>query len=396
MNKDDILYTCEKLAGVFFIPVRLYDGDRYITAFGLGDAVIDPVRPFAGELYNSERQVSYYLTRFNQFYGAIAYGSHTIIIGPQGYNEYTRQDKRDYALLLGIDMNEFEQLDKKMRAIPKFGVPHFLHILLLINYIFNRKKLLYSDIATFISPTTAIIDEPSINNLITGDQIEQPPAEVHNMIHFERQMLSFVRMGDVRGLKQFFETHTHGTSGELSDNRVRHLKNFLVMSATLVSRAAIDGGLFEGEALELSNKYVRQSEALFSSDSVLDLLNRMVLDFTQRVFELGNAAPMSALISAVVSYIKNNISSPLEGQIISEQFHISRKTLSAKFKAETGTTLAEYVFSERINRAEKLLRHTDISLAEIADYLGFASQSHFQTRFRVAKGCTPLEFRGRI
>ena len=123
------------------------------------------------------------------------------------------------------------------------------------------------------------------------------------------------------------------------------------------------------------------------------LFNHIVFDFTQRVSELGNDKELSPLISSIVSFIKNNLSMKLEGQIIADQFHISRKTLNMKFKKEMGKTLAGFVSNERLKWAEKLLLYTNATLAEISDYLGYASQSHFQTRFKATKNQTPMEFR---
>jgi transcriptional regulator GlxA family with amidase domain len=102
---------------------------------------------------------------------------------------------------------------------------------------------------------------------------------------------------------------------------------------------------------------------------------------------------LSPLVSSVVSFIKHNISSTLDGETLADQFNISRRTLISRFKAEMGKTPGAFISAERIRRAESLLLHTDKSLVEIADYLGYASQSHFQTRFKIAKNQTPLEFR---
>ncbi|MCL2408680.1 MAG: AraC family transcriptional regulator [Oscillospiraceae bacterium] len=391
MDVDHILYLCEKIAGVFFIPVRLYDEARHIRSFGLMNTTVDPVLPYEEGLIQNESTVSYCLTPFSQHYGAIAHERYSIILGPVGRNEYTTQEKRDYAFALGIDQAAFERLYKQMLAIPSFSVPNFLHILLLMNFCLNRDMLYLDDIAALSQ-----LPEDSIPLDFREIQLKSPEESsvpIHSHMPFERRMLAFVRMGDVAGLKQLFKTYTHGTTGMLAANRLRHLQNFFVTAVTLVSRAAIEGGLFEEEALRLCEKYILQSEGLFKAEAVIDLLDRMVIDYTKRVADLENAKQLSPLISSVVSYIKQNISSPLDVQTLAGQFHISRKTLTSKFKAEMGKTVADFISGERIRRAERLLIHTDKSLTEIADYLGYASQSHFQTRFKATKNQTPLEFR---
>jgi len=391
MNLNEIFYTCEKIESIFFIPVRIYDGANHIRSFGLADMPVDPALPYRDSLLKNENNVCYCLTPFSQCYGAILHENYSIILGPVGRSEYTAQEKRDYALMLGVEQVEFERLYKQMLAIPSFSIPNFLHILLFANFCVNKERLYLSD----ISAMTELFDT-SVHPDILDIRLELPEetsAPLHNHMPFERQMLAFVRMGDITGLKQLFKTRTHGTSGMLAANRLRHLQNFFIMAVTLVSRAAIEGGLFEEEALRLSEKYIRQSEGLFAAEAVIGLLDSMLMDYTQRVSDLKNTTRLSPLISSVVSFVKLNISSPLDGLTLANKFHINRKTLNTKFKAEVGKTLAEFVSSERIHRAENLLLYTDKSLTEISDYLGYASQSHFQTRFKAAKNQTPLEFR---
>jgi len=399
MTIKDILYACEKITSIFFIPIRIFKGSDNVKSFGLDDMPIDPFIPYNYKTHKNENQISYFQTPNLQYYGFINHGSYTLILGPIGHNEYTVQAKRDFAFALSIDEIEFERLYKQMLAIPNYSIPNFLHILLLVNFAINKEKLELSDIAGVnvnsigrkhsSSPITPELHDTD------SDIREQSVTQIQGQLPFERRMLAFVRMGDIAGLKHHFKTKTHGTGGMLANGRLRHLQNFFVMSVTLVSRAAVEGGLYDEEALRLSEKYIRQSESMISTEAIIHLLDTMLEDFTKRVSNLENTRELSPLISSIVVYIKQNISANLDGQTLSGLFHINRKTLGIKFKKELGMTPAEFIYNERIKRAEELLLQTDKSLAEISTYLGFASQSHFQTRFKSAKQQTPMEFRAK-
>jgi AraC family transcriptional regulator len=63
------------------------------------------------------------------------------------------------------------------------------------------------------------------------------------------------------------------------------------------------------------------------------------------------------------------------------------------FKKATGASPHQYVMRVRLERAKQLLIQTDLGLGELADSLGFASQSHFTRLFRQAVGRTPSAFR---
>lgn len=72
---------------------------------------------------------------------------------------------------------------------------------------------------------------------------------------------------------------------------------------------------------------------------------------------------------------------------------VSRSHLSRAFVATTGTTLADYATTLRIERAQTWLRDTSLSLDMIAHRLGFSGQSAFGAAFRRTIGMSPLTFR---
>jgi AraC family transcriptional regulator len=65
------------------------------------------------------------------------------------------------------------------------------------------------------------------------------------------------------------------------------------------------------------------------------------------------------------------------------------------FKKATGESPRQYVIARRIERAKELLRRSDRELAEVANLVGFATQSHFTTVFRQRCGTTPKRYRDR-
>ena len=119
MDSTDIFYICERISNIFFIPIRIYDGDNQLALFGFGEMPIDPVRPYLSSLLRKEEQVCYFLTPFYQCFGVVVYENLSVIIGPLGTGEYTMQERKDFAFLLGINEDMFKQLYEHMRVIPK-------------------------------------------------------------------------------------------------------------------------------------------------------------------------------------------------------------------------------------------------------------------------------------
>jgi len=72
------------------------------------------------------------------------------------------------------------------------------------------------------------------------------------------------------------------------------------------------------------------------------------------------------------------------------KFHFQRL-----FKATYGRTPAAYVSERRIERAQDLLRATNLTVTEVCHAVGFSSLGSFSTRFRDLVGETPSEFQRR-
>ena len=63
------------------------------------------------------------------------------------------------------------------------------------------------------------------------------------------------------------------------------------------------------------------------------------------------------------------------------------------FKLATGIPPYQYVLRRRIERAKSMLRTSASTVADVALYCGFASQSHITDVFHRAVGTTPRRFR---
>ena len=65
------------------------------------------------------------------------------------------------------------------------------------------------------------------------------------------------------------------------------------------------------------------------------------------------------------------------------------------FRRATGTTPHQFVMRTKLDRARNLLGGSDLSMAQVADSLGFKSQSHFTRAFRQYFHETPSDYRRR-
>ena len=92
-------------------------------------------------------------------------------------------------------------------------------------------------------------------------------------------------------------------------------------------------------------------------------------------------------------YIKNHSGERITLSVVAKEFLYNPSYFSRLFKNYFGMTFSEYVSRERIEKAGKMLRESDMSVSEIAAEAGFSNMNMFYKKFREYKGCLPAEYR---
>ncbi|MDF0516930.1 AraC family transcriptional regulator [Bradyrhizobium yuanmingense] len=98
-------------------------------------------------------------------------------------------------------------------------------------------------------------------------------------------------------------------------------------------------------------------------------------------------------LKRVMQYIDDNLAAKVTLQNLAVVAGLSRMHFAAQFRAAVGLRPHEYLLKRRIERAQELLRQTDVSLVDIALTVGFQTQAHFTTVFKRFVGDTPYQWR---
>ena len=86
---------------------------------------------------------------------------------------------------------------------------------------------------------------------------------------------------------------------------------------------------------------------------------------------------------------------PLDLEQLAEVAGISKFHFQRLFTATYGLSPAEHLSRRRIERAQDLLRATNLTVTEVCMTVGFSSLGSFSGRFRELVGETPSQFRSR-
>lgn len=105
----------------------------------------------------------------------------------------------------------------------------------------------------------------------------------------------------------------------------------------------------------------------------------------------GGMTPHS--LRRVTDYIHENLAEELRLSELAQVASLSQHRFAHNFKHTTGFAPHQYVIRERIERAKRALRETNMTVTEIAHTVGCGSPSRFTLLFRRATGATPSAYR---
>ena len=99
------------------------------------------------------------------------------------------------------------------------------------------------------------------------------------------------------------------------------------------------------------------------------------------------------LSERIEEFLNRSYSRKLYLHELAEELNLSRRQTERIIKRLFGMTFTELVNRRRLTAAKQLLRHTQLSAAEIAGKVGYPDQNYFYRRFSAAFSMTPGEYR---
>lgn len=176
---------------------------------------------------------------------------------------------------------------------------------------------------------------------------------------------------------------------------LRKSKNDNLVLLTLVSRAAMEGGLSPAISYSLNDLYAARIENCSNIAETANLAREIIDDYVTRVREAKADRGISLPVRNACDYIHAHVREKISIADLAKRAGYTEYYFSHKFQEETGMTVAEYVRRMKMEEAKRLLTSTSLSITDIAGELSLGSRSSFFTAFRREYGCSPSEFRKR-
>lgn len=204
-----------------------------------------------------------------------------------------------------------------------------------------------------------------------------------------------VRSGNVEKVKQLCENDFIDNKGlgKLSDNPLHNAIYHFIITAALVARFCIDGGMEHEAAYGLSDFYIQKADQCRTPEQILRLHGIMSIDYAKRMAALNKEGVFSKPVAKCMDYIYSSLHTRITLAALAGYVHLNPNYLSRLFKKETGISISLYIQGKKIEAAQNMLEFTDDSVSQIASTLSFPTQSYFIEVFKKQTGMTPKKYR---
>ncbi len=318
-----------------------------------------------------------------------------ILAGPYLSFHKSREDLLEEAEHYGIPTSKFSQLESCYSGIPVF--PDDTQIFIMINVL--------GEILWGKNNAYEIIDMNqdfsfSANTYTVAPNADTPKdlllrmRALESRYAYENELMDLISLGLSRRAELMLRGFSQQTVEQRAADPVRNLKNYAIISNTLMRKAAERGGVHPVYLDRTSSAFARRVETITDFSDGASLMLDMVHSYC-RLVRKHSANQYSPFIQKTVAYIDANLAGDLSLHTLAALQNLNASYLSALFHKETGKTVTDYVTARRMDAAGKLLRTTSLQVQTIAQHCGINDSNYFSKLFKKHYGITPLQFRER-
>lgn len=301
------------------------------------------------------------------------------IIGPVFLDDYSVQVIEKGLARLHLTVKMRHQFMDIIKELPVVSLNRFFEYGIMLHYCLTDGKI-------------------GVHDFVYADVKEEIPEQLleekHGTYMAEANILKLVEDGNLSYKKEMDKYVTAGKQGKVSNgDYLRQAKNSVIIFCALCARAAIKGGIAPETAYVLSDQYIQKTESAETLAMVHKVSRNMMDDYVRRVHYTKSDLNISPQIKESCDYIGLHLDEKQSIHFLASRIGYSDYYFSEKFKKETGMSVREYTMKKKVEMAQEYLRHSNMSIQDISNELGYSSQSYFGEVFREQTGESPREYR---
>lgn len=101
----------------------------------------------------------------------------------------------------------------------------------------------------------------------------------------------------------------------------------------------------------------------------------------------------AATLEPLLEWLVRHLDEPITVDDLAARTHMAPRTFARRFRAEVGTTPHDWLTSQRVLLARRLLEDTDLAIDSIASHAGFGDAATLRHHFARRLGATPQRYR---
>lgn len=315
------------------------------------------------------------------------------IAGPYVYDDVTHEMLETAAEKFHLPSAFFYQIEKYFSSLPTVTNENTL------NSLFDSLgELLWGSLDSF-SFETVCLHLPEKTDLAHLPPLKEKPDNPMLAIHIleqryemERKLMQAVSQGQTHKVEQIINGMSSLAFEKRTDNPVRNFKNYLIVTNTLLRKAAEYGAVHPFYIDALSTDFAIKIEKIRTLSEASDMMSELMHKYCTLV-KKHSMKNYSLPVQKVLTAIDSDLTADLSLHSLAEIFNINASYLSSLFKRETGKTLTDYVSHKRIEHAAYLLQTTNLQIQVVAQHCGIFDVNYFAKMFKKYMGKTPKEYR---
>ena len=276
MKNMDLQYLCKVIGNLSGVPIRIFHRGMLVFYHSIVELPKDPMALYREDIWRVKTNIGYYVTRGFHYYGIVNSDGYKIVIGPSKQVPGSDQELRELGFQADVPAEDMDEFVEGMKSIVCMPLESIMQMLCTINYILNDEKLELEDITIYEAEQNDLTE--LLERQRSDHAFSRRPLPAHNTYTQEKQLLRLVRKGDTSSLRKWIASAPAIRGGTLAADQLRQMKNTFVVTATLVSRAAIEGGLGTEDAFSLSDSESQEWGLLNGMEGSIGLRDDMVVE----------------------------------------------------------------------------------------------------------------------
>lgn len=305
------------------------------------------------------------------------------VIGPVQFESVSVQKMDSMLTHLQLSVKTKREFLQLMQSLPVISMTNFLQYGLMLHFCIYGESISIYDFQ-YHTPAPSCPQSESTSEEVT----------FHGTWELEKLITTLVEEGNLNYRSILNNVTLQANVGKVSvGDAVRQLKNTILASVVIVSRAAMRGGLYPELAYTLSDKYNQDVELCTSLSELGNVHMLMMDDFIKRVHAHKTSQSQPGLVRTCREYIELHIAEEIRIENIAAEFGYTPYYFSRKFKEESGMDLRIFIRDIRLEHARLLLMNPTLTIRQISEQLHFCSPSYFSEYFRQKYNISPTQFR---